>query len=359
MTRDELLDECLTALEAGAATQEECVQRSFAADADAAETLRAIVVLRSTIAVPAHEADGARERVRALIAAQTSAAPATAVSKGPRGTSVWRRGAARKIGRWRSIALAAAVLLVCALGIWQTLNAASAALPDSPLYAVKRGTEWIAVTSAWSDQRRGEVLASIAAQRLAETRVVAARHNDALVRSLTGELNSTMHDLILLTAHMKAKHEDTTVVVRALARDLGAEYAALQLARQSGQTVLAQALNTLTVAQQQAIKQYNLSLPPVEGVPAGSTSGGPPPSPPGNAQKASPPKSAPPAPPTSPPASHGANSQGGSGHGTGSGQGGGNGGPPQGRPEAGVGQHGHLRAALLPPSHTVHLRAGT
>ncbi len=243
MTRDELLDECVTALEAGTATLEECVQRSFATDADAAETLRAIVVLRSTIAVPAHEADGARERVRALIFAQTNAAPATAVSKGPRGTSVWRRGAGRKIGRWRSIALAAAVLLVCALGIWQTLNAASVALPGSPLYAVKRGTEWIAVTSAWSDRRRGEVLASIAAQRLAEARAVAARHNDALVRSLTGELNSTMHDLILLTAHMKAKHEDTTVVVRALARDLGAEYAALQLARQSGQTVLAQALN--------------------------------------------------------------------------------------------------------------------
>ncbi len=174
MTRDELLDECLTALEAGTATLEECVQRSFATDADAAETLRAIVVLRSTIAVPAHEADGARERVRALISAQTSAAPATAVSKGPRGTSAWRRGAGRKIGRWRSIALAAGVFIVCALGSWQTLNAASAALPGSPLYAVKRGTEWIAVTSAWSDQRRGEVLASIAAQRLAEARAVAA-----------------------------------------------------------------------------------------------------------------------------------------------------------------------------------------
>src|SRR5258708_21135910 len=136
MTRDELLDECVTALEAGTATMEEWVQRLFATDADAAETLRAIVVLRSTIAVPAHEADGARERVRALISAQTSAAPATAVSKGPRGTSAWRRGAGRKIGRWRSIALAAVVVLVCVLVIWQTLNAASAALPDGPVYAV-------------------------------------------------------------------------------------------------------------------------------------------------------------------------------------------------------------------------------
>ncbi|HZC77102.1 MAG TPA: DUF5667 domain-containing protein, partial [Ktedonobacterales bacterium] len=282
----------MTALEAGTATLDECVQRYFAADADAAETLRAIVALRSTLAVPAHEADGARERVRALISKPTSAALVTAVSHGARGTSAWRRVAGRKIGR-RSIALAAAVLLVCALGIWQTLNAAGASLPDSPLYAVKRGTEWIALTSAWSDQRRGEVLASIAAQRLAEACAAAARHDDALVRSLTGELNSTMRDLISLTARMKAKHEDTTVVARALARDLGAEYAALQLARQSGQTALAQALNTSTVAQQKAIKQYKLSLPPVEGVPSGSSSGGPPPSPPGKAQHGSPPKSPP------------------------------------------------------------------
>lgn len=336
------------------------MQRYFAADADAAETLRTIVALRGTRAVPAHEADGARERVRAKISAQTSAAPTTAVSKGARGMSAWRRGAGRKISRWRSIALAAAVLLVCALGIWQTLNAAGAALPDSPLYAVKRGTEWIALTSAWSDQRRGEVLASIAAQRLAEARAASARHNDALVRSLTGELNSTMRDLISLTASMKARHEDTTVVARDLARDLGAEYAAMQLAWKSGQTTLAQALDTSIVAQQKAIKQYNLSLPPVDGVPAGSPSGSPSASPPGKAQQASPPNpnSGPPSPPASPPASHVTAGQGGSGHGTGGGRGSGNGNPPHvggGRAKAGTGQLGNPPwAASLPPSRTAH-----
>lgn len=336
------------------------MQRYFAADADAAETLRAIVALRSTLAVPAYEVDGARERVRALISRPTSATPTTVVSTGARGMSFWRRGAGRKIGRRRSIALAAVVLLVCALGIWQTLNAASAALPDGPLYAVKRGTEWIALTSAWSDQRRGEVLASIAAQRLAEARAEAARHDDALVRSLTSELNSTMCDLISLTARMKARHEDTTVVARALARDLGAEYVAMQLARKSGQTALAQALNTSMVAQQKAIKQYNLSLPPENGVPAGSSSGGPPPSPPGNAQQASPPnpKTALPTPPASPPASHGTAGQGGSGHGTGSWRGGGTGGPPHvggGRAKAGTGQHVNPpQAASLSPLHTAY-----
>lgn len=348
----------MTALEAGTATLDECVQRYFATDADAAGTLRAIVALRSTLAVPAHEADGARARVRALISGPTSALPTAIVSNGARGMSAWHRGAGRKSGRWRSIALAAAVLLACVLGLWQTLNAAGAALPDSPFYAVKRGTEWIALTSAWSDQRRGEVLASIAAQRLAEARAEATRHDDALVRSLTSELNSTMRDLISLTARMKARHEDTTVVERALARDLGAEYAAMQLARKAGQTALAQALNTSMVAQQKAIKQYNLALPPVDGVPAGSSSGGPPPSPPGNAQQVSPPnpKTAPPTPPASPPASHGANGQGASGHGTGSRRGGGTGGPPHvggGRANAGTGQHGNPpQVASLPPSHT-------
>jgi hypothetical protein len=350
----------LTALEVGTATLDECVQRYFAADADAAETLRTIVALRSTLAVPAHEADGARERVHTKISAQTSAAPTTAVSNGARGMSAWRSGAGRKIGRWRSIALAAAVLLVCALGIWQTLNAAGAALPDSPLYAVKRGTEWIALTSAWSDQRRGEVLASIAAQRLAEARAAAARHDDALVRSLTGELNSTMRDLISLTARMKARHEDTTVVAPELARDLGAEYAAMQLARKSGQTALAQALDTSTVAQQKAIKQYNLSLPPVDGVPAGSSSGAPPASPPGKAQQASPPNpnSGPPSPPAVPPGSHGTAGQGGSGHGTGGGRGSGIDNPPHvggGRASTGTGQLGNPpRAASLPPSRIAH-----
>src|SRR5260221_1193733 len=218
-TKDELLDECLTALEAGTETLDECIQHYFAADVDAAETLHTIVALRSTLAVPAHHADGATKHVRAKLSAQTSAAPTTAVSNGARGMSARRSGAGRKIGRWRSIALAAAVLLVCALGIWQTLNAAGAALPDSPLYAIKRGTEWIALASAWSDQRRGEVLASIAAQRLAEARAAGARPDDALVRALAGELNPTMRALISLTTRMKARHEHTTAVRPDLAAD--------------------------------------------------------------------------------------------------------------------------------------------
>src|SRR5260221_10017844 len=207
-TKDELLDECLTALEAGTATLDECIQHYFAADVDAAEALHTIVALRSTLAVPAHEADGARERVRAKISAQTSAAPTTAVSNGARGMSARRSGAGREIGRWRSIALAAAVLLVCALGIWQTLNAAGAALPDSPLYAIKRGTEWIALASAWSDQRRGEVLASIAAQRLAGGRPAAAPPAGAPGRSVTGALKPPNRVLISLDSRMKGRPQE-------------------------------------------------------------------------------------------------------------------------------------------------------
>lgn len=160
----------------------------------------------------------------------------------------------------RALVVAAAVLVVGLTGLLAASNAA-AALPGAPLYGLKRGEEWLAVRTAWSDTRQGEVLSQIARQRLAEAQAEAAAGNASEVSALTAQLDGTMRALISLTALMGRRHENTGAVAAALSQTLADERAALAHAVQQGQTVLVQSLTSAAQDQQQAMVAADLSSP--------------------------------------------------------------------------------------------------
>lgn len=232
------------------------------------DDLRLVRALRR-VQPPAKEAHDAHARVATLLQEQMAdsshqgdaATLMEAASPSPIRFSRQRHPA--RAPRLARVALAAAalLLLVCVAG-WRISTAAASALPGSPLYGVKRGEELLALDTAWSDQRRGAVLAVIADHRLAEMRSEAAKHDDGLVQSLAREFDSTMRQLISLTATMTARHEDTTDVASRLAYELHAEYTTLNTAVHNGDVILAQALIVTVQSEHAAIQNSHITLPP-------------------------------------------------------------------------------------------------
>lgn len=282
------------------------------AAADSLELTRALELVQrlDDIPIPQVEIDTARERVRARVFAAIAAqarGDATEENMGgcdavgsirdqPLGMSSAVLGSvrlhprrvhaiamrqqtsattARARGSRRAVFGAAAMLLLGLTGLLGASHAAAATLPGAPLYGLKRGEEWLALRSAWSDTRRGEVLSQIARQRLAEAQGEAAAGNSHEVYALTAELDTTMRALISLMAQMNGQHENTGAVAAALSQTFADEHTALAQAEQQGQIVLAQSLTSAAQDQQQAMVAANLALPstpPAPPVPAGPTS---------------------------------------------------------------------------------------
>lgn len=225
-----------------------------------------------------HEIDGARERVRDrltdamlgdIVIGRQSDAPHSWLKWWMRGTpNETRAPLSRRTRRLSRPALAIAALFMLATAGWGASLAAASALPGSPLYGLKRGEEWIQLTTAFSDSQRGEVLGSLARRRLAEAEAAAAVGDSAEVQVLTSELDSTMRALIHLTAVMKTKHEDISGVSGVLSQTLRAESDALGAAQSRGEVVLAQSLTSVAHSQQQAIQANALSLPTPGALPA-------------------------------------------------------------------------------------------
>lgn len=243
------------------AARERVRVRVFAAIATQYDTLRA----------SAHAAERDAE-LRAPGTARTEAVSARAHG----GVRIYPRHVGASMARQRkprrALYVATAALALGLTGLLAASQAAGTSLPGSPLYGLKRGEEGIALSTAWSDARRGEVLSEIAQQRLAEARAEAAAGNAVEVHALTAELDTTMRTLIGLAARMDAQHEDSGTVAAALSRTLADERAALIAALRQGQTVLVQSLSSAAQDQQQAISAANLSLPSTQpgAVPAAS-----------------------------------------------------------------------------------------
>jgi len=93
---------------------------------------------------------------------------------------------------------------------WTVSVAAASALPGSPLYALKRTQESVALAIAPSDQTRGDVLLTIAENRLNEARSAAESGHTSEAKSLVAEFDGTMQQAIALAARMRAHHEPTS-----------------------------------------------------------------------------------------------------------------------------------------------------
>lgn len=236
---------------------------SFSDDSNLREDLRIVNALRH-IQLPDDELRGARTRVAAVLQrelAVTASQDNTPTEPHPSIRFSTRRRPNGSPRFARAALCAAAVLLLACLAGWQISVAAANALPGSPLYSLKRGEELLALDTAWSNQRRGEVLATIADHRLAEMCAEASQQNNALVRSLAREFDTAMHQLISLTVMMAANHQDTSVVAASLAHELTVEYATLTNALRDGDTTLAQTLTVTTQAERSAILNSHLVLP--------------------------------------------------------------------------------------------------
>jgi len=265
---ERLLERCLREIESGGVTVEQCVERHLADQPDVAELLRAAIALRAVSPAPA-EARAAHLRVGHLLTREMAAGPVRApVAPARRGQSHTVRavrdgspwaGRAGRARRW-VLASAAAVLLIGVLVGTGASTVAASALPGSPLYSLKRGEEWLALHTAWSDEREGQVLLTIASHRLDELRQLAVRNNAEALR-LTSELDSTMRQAIHLAATMNAMGEDSGRIAAGLAHTLDIESETQRAAQANGQPDLARALQNATDGEQQAIHDQHLVLP--------------------------------------------------------------------------------------------------
>lgn len=260
---ERLLERCLYEIEAGGVTVEQCIERHLAGRPEVAELLRTAVALR-TVAPARAEVRAAHLRVGHLLTRELAAGPERApVSvdfsdlRRPRAVRANSRSARR--ARWWMLASAAVLLIGLLAGVGVSTAAASA-LPGSPLYAVKRGEESLALHTAWSDERKGLVLLTIASHRLDEVRQLSG-HDDAEALRLTSELDATIHETIQLVVAMNAKGEDSGRIAAGLAHTLDVESETQRAAQANGQPDLARALQKASDGERKAIHDQHVVLP--------------------------------------------------------------------------------------------------
>jgi uncharacterized membrane protein YgcG len=274
MDEELLLERCLEGLETWQTSVSACADHHQADHPEVIADLRLAQRLRQ-VRLPEQEVAGARARVRLTVLTAIEAEPvATPVQPGEAPLRDSASSSVAEPPRRRSdrprlrvprppALLAAALILIALLGGWMASNAATNALPSSPLYGLKRVEEGLALVTAWSDQRRGDVLLMMAGRRLVEIRAETHDGDVAAARALAADFDATMHHLIELTATMQTHHEDTHRITAGLAHTLAAENEAIRTAQQSGQTIVAQTLATAAQSQQIAIQANSVTLPPV------------------------------------------------------------------------------------------------
>lgn len=260
---ERLLEAHLTQLDTSGAS----APAQAASTPEMAAQIALVIALRS-VTPPSAEVDAARQRVRARVLdtiaeedqnAQSGSARAI-VGRHASSTSATRN-------RMRGLASLAAVFLLALLGGFSLTGAVGAATPNSPLYGLKRADEWLALHTSWSDQRRGQVYATIAWRRLTEALYESKRHDDHATQRFAREYDDAMQRLIQLDAAMKARHENTTSVASGIARDLDRAQTIALAASQSGESTLAQTLTDTTAAEREALNRANIVLPTVGGYP--------------------------------------------------------------------------------------------
>jgi Domain of unknown function (DUF5667) len=271
--RTQSFEWCFDEMAAGRMTLDQCLQRYATADPELADALSLADALRRVIPADtrpaqarvrarlldsiAREREGDKAPILPMPSQRRPALPAPPVGM--------RRPRSLRI---RVAAFAAAVLLACSTAGWAASDAAAAAVPGDPLYGVKRAQETLALATAFSDERRGEVLAVVADHRLAEATTEADRGQERLATDLASEFNGDLQQVIALSATMQAKGEDYRPVVAALAEALARAGQAQQYAAGHGQSDLAQALGADITSAQGTIADKHIKLPDV-GPPSG------------------------------------------------------------------------------------------
>ena len=161
---ESIVDGCLEDLAAGRETLDSCLQRYPAHAAELAPLLEMAERLRKMPAAPCMPVDKRR-----VLEARYLKRAFQLYSKATERTTFSQRGMWRS--RWIPVI---AAFLVCLMLI-TSLTTASASVPGDVLYPVKRVSEQIRVAFT-SDSQQAALHLTLAQERLAELRVLAARH---------------------------------------------------------------------------------------------------------------------------------------------------------------------------------------
>ena len=188
MTIDEILADCLSAIQEQGRSVEECLARYPAHRAELEPLLRLAVLLeqaRSVVAPSAYR-QVAPARMRNLVAAHPQGGGS---SSAPVKGSVWQgwRGLFN-LGRRPALSALVPLLLVALvlLGGSGTLVASANALPNEPLYSVKTTLESVRLAGSQGEAADAELLLAFAAERLDEvSRLMERNQPDAAQIALT------------------------------------------------------------------------------------------------------------------------------------------------------------------------------
>lgn len=189
-----------------------------------------------------------RARMRALTAPpadQVAAARQRAERKeAERGGRLARRQAIMGIVTGRAATLVGSLLLLACCALAGVSAAAAHALPESPLYAVKRAEETTLLAISWGDSSRGQTLNMIANHRLGEAATEADLNRLPEARSLLSQFDSTFTELVALTRHAQALHEDTSALTSGIQATVASEQSIGATASAHGETSFATAVST-------------------------------------------------------------------------------------------------------------------
>lgn len=254
----QLFDNLLDDVASGKRSPEECLALCQETYPELVSSLKLALALRTAIPNE-QEIEAARVNARRKLDALLD--QDEEASAGLQGIRV--RPSPRRKTRWLVAALCAAVLALVMFGGWQLSTATASALPESPLYTIKRGDENIQLQLAWSSATRGDVLSMIALHRLDEARAEAARNNTSQALSLMGECDAATRQLIGLVITTQSQHQNDTALTRALMRTMQAEYDALQQERSNGASMMVQALTSTMTNQQSTLNASHIQMPPM------------------------------------------------------------------------------------------------
>lgn len=212
---------------------------------------------------------------------EVAAPPTTPMSRpyrSARAQRIWRQTQPAQTTRARiplsRMIAGVAALLILAFGLLAGASVASAqALPESPLYAIKRAEETTLLALSWTDQSKGQTLMMIADHRITEAMAEAGLQHTTEARALLGEFNTALSQLIDLTAHANAAHEDSSSLTRAVQVTLEVEQNAAAQAAAQGETTFAQAAQTSAQAAVTHIQQAGIALPGQSGQSHGKGNG--------------------------------------------------------------------------------------
>lgn len=250
-------------------------RRAAEMDEDVAADLALIAALQQ-VNPGRHEREGAYTRVGERIAKLMAAESSPAGGADKKGARAFLRAVTappvltarqpairqRALDALRRTSILVAALLVAATAALAGASVASAhALPDSPLYTVKRAEEQLLWAVAWTDESKGQTLTVIAGHRLHEATAEADQRHTAEALRLVGNLNTTLGSLVTLTAQVQHAHKDTTALTGDIRTMLDAEQTIAAQAATHGETDFAKALSDSMQTVHAQIATAGVTLP--------------------------------------------------------------------------------------------------